>query len=424
MTSTTRAQSTRLACMAAPAAMLLLVVPVAAPAQETITARTVVEGLEFPAGIAFASDGTMFVTERTGRIRVVRGGRLLARPLAEIATTTEGETGLLGVAVSPDDRFVYAFATAPDGGSNRVYRVPTSGGEPQVVVDGLPASVYHNGGGVAFDEDGMLLVSNGEQHDSSKAQDPQVLGGKVYRFTPTGGVPPDNPFGGSPALAIGLRNPYGLTVDPVSGNAFVTENGPDSFDEVDRIVEGGNYGWPEVSGPAPDPAATRSLTGAYQDPLLDYPEIVVPVGIAFAHPREARAGFEGDLFFATYGEQAIHRVGLDRSRSRALSDDVFLRSDEPLVALAWGPEGLYYSTGASPGAVRVIPLAAPEGDARPPRQPRDDEGNRDEPTPSDEPTAAQEPGAGDPGPGGVLLVAAAAAVTLGLLAFAFRRRRP
>lgn len=329
----------------------------------------------------------MYVNERPGRIRVVRDGRLLPRPLAEISTSTSGETGLLGIAVSPDERHVYAFATSPDGVTNEVLRVPVDGGEVETVIEGLPASAYHNGGGVAFDADGMLLVSNGEQHDTARSQDPGVLGGKVYRFTPEGDVPRDNPFGRSPAFAIGLRNPYGLTVDPLSGDPFVTENGPESYDEVNRIVAGGNYGWPVVSGPARG-EGVEGLAGSYRDPLLSYPEIVVPTGIAFADPDSARPAFRGDLFFATYGEGAIHRVRFDEAREEVASDEVLLRPGEPVIALAWGPRGLYYST---PEEVSVLPLAASREERsespaprRSPERPADGDGGarsqgRDEP---------------------------------------------
>ena len=324
-----------------------------APAAHGADPETVAGDLRFPAGIAFDSDGTMFVTEREGRILAFDGGR--SRVVASVQTTTGGEAGLLGIAISPDDRFVYAFATAPDGGSNLVYRVPSSGGDPKVVIDGLTASGYHNGGGVAFGDDGMLYVSNGEGHDTSRAQDPNQLGGKVYRFTPDGRVPADNPFGDSPAYAVGLRNPFGLAIDPVSGAPFVTENGPESHDEVNRIDAGGNYGWPLISGAETEGQDTESLRGDYYDPLLDYETIIVPTGIAFADPDNARTRFAGDLFFATYGDQTIHRVSLNGRRDRAVEDNVYFESSEPVVALAWGPKGLYFST---PGAVKLFPIAA------------------------------------------------------------------
>jgi glucose/arabinose dehydrogenase len=115
----------------------------------------VVSGLEFPTAIAFDARGRMYVGEKPGRVRVVRGGELRRQPLVEVPTTVDAlEQGLLGLAVSPDDRFVYLYATEPDGATNSVMRVPTTGGRPEVIVDGLTASVYHNGGGLAFDRGG------------------------------------------------------------------------------------------------------------------------------------------------------------------------------------------------------------------------------------------------------------------------------
>ena len=325
----------------------------------------------------------MYFNERPGRVRVVRDGRLQPRPLALIPTTTDAEMGLLGMAVAPDDDFVYVFATAPDGATNRVYRVRAGGGAAEAVVEGLPASVYHNGGGVAFSSDGSLLVSNGDRHEDDRAQDPAVLGGKVYRFTAQGTVPRDNPFGDSPTFALGLRNPYGLAVDPVSGDPFVTDNGPDEFDEINRVRAGGNYGWPLVVGPGSLPG---EVEGTYHEPLLSYRDIVVPTGIAFAEASRRLGQVSGDLFFATYGEQAIHRVQLDGRRERALSDEIVIRSPEPVVALAWGPRGLYFST---PTSVRVLPFSRTEaGDAtRTPRSapPEADEGR---PSPRSKPSVA------------------------------------
>ncbi|MFN2526840.1 MAG: sorbosone dehydrogenase family protein [Actinomycetota bacterium] len=325
-----------------------------ATAQQVPAPKTVVTGLAFPTGIAFGPDGTMYVNERSGRVRVVRKGELESQPLAEIGTSTSGEQGLLGITVAPDlkrDAAVYVFASDETGGENRVYRVPLDGSGAQLIISGLPASSYHNGGGVAFIDDGSLLVTNGERHEAEIAQDPQALGGKVYRYTAAGRVPRDNPFGDSPAYAIGLRNPFGLAIDPISGAPFVTENGPSSHDEVNRIEAGANYGWPVTSGPAP--GAPPGLVGTYHDPLLDYPDIIVPTGLAFADPVNARPEFAGDLFFGAYSEGSIHRVRLDADRRTALSDEIFLETPEP-VALAWGPEGLYYST---PDAVKVVPIA-------------------------------------------------------------------
>jgi len=366
---------------------------------------TVADNLRFPAGIAFDSTGTMFVTEREGRILAFENGR--SRTVASIPTITEGETGLLGIAVSPDDRFVYVFGTESDR-TNTVWRVPSEGGEPERVITRLPGSVYHNGGGVAFGPDGNLYVSNGERHDADLAQDSSAMGGKVYRFTPDGGIPADNPFGDSPAWAIGLRNPFGLAIDPVGGEAFVTENGPESFDEINRIVAGGNYGWPVVSGPAGS-GQSEGLEGRYVDPLLAFVEIIVPTGITFADPATARPSVAGDMFFGTYGNQTIYRVVLNERRTGVLENEIWYRSREPIVALAWGPRGLYYST---PGAVRLFELARAE---RP--SPGDD--GAVEPPPEDGQPIED---ALDESPVTLLLFGGAVAVLVGALLYAFGGR--
>ena len=384
----------------AAAAVLFLSVLLAGSARAQ-TPIVVAEHLTFPAGIAFDSKGTMFVTERPGRIFAF-GGSEGPRAVASLPTTTTGESGLLGIAVSPDDLWVYAFGTELDG-SNTIWRVKAEGGRPQRVVRGLPGGTYHNGGGVAFGPDGMLYVSNGEIHAGDRAQDPNVLGGKVYRYTPDGTIPDDNPFANSPAFAIGLRNPFGLAIDPVAGAPFVTENGPSSFDEINRIVAGGNYGWPDVSGPTNDPPG--SLVGNYQDPIVAYEEIIVPTGIAFADPANARMSVAGNLFFATYGDQTIHQLRLNEARDEVVEDTVMFESREPIVALAWGPRGLYFST---PGAIKVFPLA------------------RDLPAHGTDATAE---GGADPlvpassTPTALLIFGVAGAVLLGALLYAFGKRR-
>ena len=362
---------------------------------------TVVEGLDFPAGIAFDVTGTMYVSERPGRLLSITpaGER---RMIGSIPTITEGETGLLGIAVSPDQRDVYGFATEQDG-TNTIWRFPISGQQPQRFIKGLPGATYHNGGGVAFGADGMLYVSNGETHTTNIAQDPSVLGGKVYRYTPEGTVPDDNPFGDSPAYSLGHRNPFGLAIDPVSGDPFVTENGPESHDEINRIVAGGNGGWPVTSGRA-EQIDTSALRGRYQDPLLQYPEVIVPTGITFA-PEDAGTPYAGDLFFGAYGEQTIHRVTLNRARDRAVEDEIFYRSREPIVAVAWGPRGLYLST---PAAVKLIPLT------------EEDDGSGSS-SARDRASAPEEEGSS--GPIAFVLFSIAGLVLAGALVYAFRPKR-
>lgn len=358
-------------------------------AQQIPDPETFVSGLDFPAGLAFVDEDTLLVNERSGAVRVVEDGSLVEGPIARIPTTTEGETGLLGIAVHPTGEAAFVFATDPDGSHNSIWRIPLGDpGDVRKVVEDLPAAGYHNGGGVAFDRDGMLLVSNGEQHSSDRAQDPNVLGGKVYRFTPDGDVPDDGPYAPSPTLAFGLRNPYGLTIDPETGDAWVTENGPSSFDEVNRVEAGGNYGWPVLNGPGDG----SGLQGDYHDPVLAYEDIIVPTGLAFAGP-DAKPGVRGDLFFGTFGEGSIHRVRLNADRDAAVSDEVIVRGEQ-VIGMTWGPGGLYYTT---PDSVRFIALAgAPDPEESPTPTQAD-------PTPGRSPSPEADPSS-DTNPTGPLAV--------------------
>lgn len=377
---------------------LALTVPSPASAAE-LEARTVVGGLDFATGIGVLPDGRIVVNERSGRVLLVDGGEVAPDPLAVIPTTTSGETGLLDIAVPSDfdeDPAVYVFATEADGSSNSVWRVPVDGSGAERVITNIPSAVYHDGGGLVFGRDGMLYVSNGEGHESERAQDPAVLGGKIYRFNPDGSIPGDGPFEGNPNYALGLRNPFGLTIDPVTGDLWATENGPSSFDEVNHITRGGNYGWPNVSGPGCDEGCI--------DPVLAYESIIVPTGIAFAG-ADAPPEFAGNLFLGTYGEASIHRVTLNTDRTQATSDEIVYRSDEPVIGMEWGLKGLYFTT---PSALKLISLAAekPKPSASPSANKPAAE---DTPAPSASPAPAGGEGGNLTGVGAIILALLAAA---------------
>jgi glucose/arabinose dehydrogenase len=120
-------------------------------------------------------------------------------------------------------------------------------GAAQTVVDGIPSANIHNGGRIAFGPDGMLYVTAGDAADPDAAQDPDSLGGKILRVTPAGEIPADNPFPGSPVWSLGHRNPQGIGWD-AAGTMYASEFGQDTWDELNIIEPGANYGWPVVEG--------------------------------------------------------------------------------------------------------------------------------------------------------------------------------
>ncbi|MDJ0608684.1 MAG: PQQ-dependent sugar dehydrogenase [Kiloniellales bacterium] len=325
-------------------------------------AETWIEGLEVPWSLIFLPDGRALVSERPGRIRLIRRNGVLAEtPYATLDSAEgasgslagglitlfiSGEGGLMGLAAHPDfpERpFIYAMHTyeTPDGKvANRVVRLRDrgdSGDFDRVILDGIPGWVFHNGGRIGFGPDGMLYIATGEVFENEQAQDGASLAGKILRLTPDGAVPPDNPFPGSPVYSLGHRNPQGLAWHPVSGTLFASDHGPSgefglgAHDEINVIRPGGNYGWPRAVG-APGLAGLA-------DPLVAWTEETTPPGGLAFHDRA--------LFLAVLGEGALIRITLDESagRYRAVRIERLFGAGVP---------------GASPGRLRDV-VSGPDG---------------------------------------------------------------
>ena len=221
---------------------------------------TVARNLEVPWGIAFLPDGTALVTERdSGRVFQVGRGKVDEVGRVEEARPG-GEAGLLGVAVSPSydtDRRVFFYATASD--DNRVFRTTFERGrlgKLRPIVTGIPNAFNHDGGRMIFGPDGMLYISTGEAGQPDLAQDRGSLGGKILRVTQDGDPAPGNPDGGSPIWTWGHRNVQGLAFDD-EGHLWASEFGQDTFDELNLIQKGRNYGWPLVEGKGDEPGMTN-----------------------------------------------------------------------------------------------------------------------------------------------------------------------
>jgi len=227
------------------------------PAGPPRVVDTVARNLSVPWGVDFLPDGTAIVTERdTRRVLTIddRGKVTEVGSVQEAAP--QGEAGLLGVAVSPDfrdDRLVFLYVSTPT--DNRIMRGELRGdrlGPLRVILSGIPNGFIHDGGRLQFGPDGYLYASTGETGNPELAPDRDSLGGKILRITKDGDPAPGNPDPSSPIWTLGHRNVQGLAFDD-QDNLWASEFGDSTFDELNLIRKGGNYGWPTFEGRGDDP---------------------------------------------------------------------------------------------------------------------------------------------------------------------------
>jgi glucose/arabinose dehydrogenase len=337
-----------------------------------VRVEEVARDLEIPWAIAFASDGRMFFTERPGRVRVMRRGAAPRRYLDLSNVAHQGEGGLMGLALHPQfprTPFLYLMYTTGTG-VNRVSRFRDAGdtaGNEEVLLDGIAAAQYHDGGALAFGPDGMLYVGTGDARMPPTAQDRRSLNGKILRLTPDGKVPADNPFPGSPVYAYGLRNVTGLAWHPTTRELWAASHGPSGEfpgllfrDSVYIVRKGGNHGWPLVVG-------TTDRAGIVS-PVLYYPEAAVPPGGSIFYTGSLFPQFRDNYFLATLRSEHLQRVVVDQGRRIAAIERWWPGKFGRLRAIAQGPEGaIYFSTsnqdgrapfGPAPGSdfiYRIVP---------------------------------------------------------------------
>jgi glucose/arabinose dehydrogenase len=328
------------------------------PEPESTTANTgpvrvetsvVATGLEAPWGLVFTPDGEALVTERDS-------GRLLSldssggvEELQTLPTGGVGEGGLLGLALSPDyerDGYIYAYYSTD--ADNRVVRF-REGEDPELVLTGIAVNSFHNGGRIAFGPDGNLYVGTGDAGDRPSSQDTNSLAGKILRLTPEGGVPGDNPFPNNPLYSYGHRNVQGLAWD-ANGQLYASEFGQDTYDEVNRIVPGGNYGWPEVEGEGGEGSG-------YVDPVATF----FPTSEASPSGVEILKGgaipqWEGDFFMAALRGQRLYRLDLDESGAVVGQEELLQGEAGRLRHVAQAPDGsLWILTSNRDGRGNPVP---------------------------------------------------------------------
>ena len=349
------------------------------------TETRVVTGLAQPVAMAFAPDGRIFVTEKTGKLRVITAqGQLLQAPFLQVAVDAQGERGLLGIEFDPDfqsNGHLYVYYTSTDGTiHNRLSRFTAAdanpdpavyapgntvqpGSELQLINFDPLVSIYHNSGNIHFGPDGKMYVSVGDNVRNEVSQRLDNLWGKIIRLNRDGTIPADNPFynqttGINRAIyATGLRNAFTFAFQPGTGILYASEVGNAAWEEINQVTAGGNYGWPDTEGPF-NPAQFPQ----YTNPLYAYPHSTdgawAITGALFYNPSggaaQLPAQYQGKFFFGDLagGFEAGTGHGWIKTFdpvTRAVAD--FGTDIQRPVDFDIGPDGsLYYLSNSRPGS--------------------------------------------------------------------------
>jgi glucose/arabinose dehydrogenase len=328
----------------------------------------VAEGVVSPWSIAFLPGGDMLVTERPGRLRIVRNGRLLPEPVPGLPAIRVGnQGGLLDVVPHPDfarNRLIYISYAKPNAEGNQsttaVIRARFENDRLNNVQEIFEANAWsqgqgHYGSRLAFDKNNYLFITVGDRQvppagdlEAHPAQNLRVHNGKVIRLHDDGRVPTDNPFvGREDALpqvwSYGHRNPQALMVHPVSGEVWATEHGPQGGDELNLIQPGKNYGWPVIgfgvnyrSGSNIHSGTTRA---GMEQPVKVWVPSIATSGI-MAYTGSAFSGWQGSIFVGGLVGEAVVRLKLDGGR--VVEDETIVSRRGRVRDVRQGPDGLIY----------------------------------------------------------------------------------
>lgn len=346
-------------------AAAVLVASACASAEERFSSQrhdfrvtTIVDGLDHPWAMAFLPDGDMLITERGGRLRVVRDGQLAPEPVGGVPdVAVQGQGGLLDVALHPDfidNRLVYlSYAASGSGGhGTEVARGRYRDGrlsDVAVIFRALPRERggRHFGSRLVFDRDAHLYITLGDRGHRPNGQDLATHTGSIIRLNADGSVPQDNPFVGGERPEIfsyGHRNVQGAALHPETGRLWAHEHGPQGGDELNVIRRGGNYGWPVITYGVNYGSGTEIGEGTHRpgmlQPLWYWVPSIAPSGMTFytgdRFPRWRDSVFVGALKF-----ELLARLELDGDK--VVAEERMLEGRYGRIrAVAEGPDGYLY----------------------------------------------------------------------------------
>lgn len=314
-----------------------------------VRAEVVASGLDTPWDLSFAPDGSLWFTERGGRVSRLDLEAGTISVLGQIDVHESGESGLMGMAFHPafpDSPFVYFAHSYRAGGGirNRLIRATYRDGRlgsSQVLLDDIPGRSNHDGARLAVGPDRMLYMTMGDAGNASAAQDRESPSGKILRLALDGRPAPGNPFGNA-IWSLGHRNPQGLAFMS-DGRLYATEHGPNEADEVNLIEAGLNYGWPAVRGDC-DSGAEIEFCSMHRviEPLAEYSPTIGISGLA-VYESDRIPGWRGSLIYTSLRGQKLLRLVLSRDGRSATGQEMMLDGEYGrLRDVVVGPDGALY----------------------------------------------------------------------------------
>jgi len=363
-----------------------------------MTAEMVTEGLSSPTSIAFMDSNNILVLEKSGSVRLISNGVLQEQPVLNVPVDTENERGLLGIATQDATVFLY-FTESGQTLRNKVYQYTWNGEalvNPKLILT-LPAlpGPNHNAGKLVMGPDHYLYVIIGDLNHDGKLQnfldgpEPDDTG-VIFKVNPNdGSAAPNNPFvnSGNSALsryyAYGIRNSFGITIDPVTNMLWDTENGPSEYDEVNLVRPGFNSGWQTVMGPISTSGQTEdelvSFQGShYADPVFSWKSPPAVTDIEFLHSSKFGDKYANNIFIGDnnngnvyYLEVNDDRTGLKFDTSQTGLNDLVVDNEEELSSIIFGsgfgsitdiatsPDGFLYIVSFEDGIIyRITPSSS------------------------------------------------------------------
>ncbi len=330
--------------------------------------------LEFPWGIAALPSGELLVTEREGRLRLIKDDALVAAPVTGLPgdILIDGQGGLLGITLDPafaDNRKLYLSYSKDMGETNTTAVVSATLSDDAMALSDVTEiykgedreTSYHFGSRMVFLPDGSMIVTLGDGYRYMKdAQDTNLLHGKIARIMPDGSVPEDNPFtsgGGNPAVwSYGHRNVQGAVYHAATGTLFAHEHGPKGGDEINVIEPGNNYGWPTITyGINYDGTVITNETEApgMEQPVVKWVPSIAPSGMAVVETA-AFSDWSGDLLVGAMNGpkgQKLVRVDVNADGSLGETEDLLDDLQIPFRDVISTPNAIYVATADLDGIV-------------------------------------------------------------------------